>query len=127
MVEEVTGNHILVADDEKATLISVAFVLRHCGYHVETVTNGGEALHRLKTDGTKYRILITDHSMRPISGLELVAELKALDYRGKIVVLSSHLTGDLRESYQSLGAHCFINKPFDLADLRKAVQDADPV
>ena len=117
------NNHVLLADDEKSTVISVAFVLRHCGYEVDTVSDGGEALLRLKNDAKHYQILITDHAMLRVSGLELVAELRATDFRGKIVVLSANLTQELMDSYRSLGADCFIAKPFDLADLRKAVED----
>jgi two-component system, chemotaxis family, chemotaxis protein CheY len=115
--------NILVADDEKATIISVSFVLRHCGHTVDAVTDGGEALLRVKEDSDRYQILITDHTMMNVSGLELVAELRALDYRGKIVVLSGHLTQELTEAYRALGADRLIPKPFDLADLRKAVED----
>jgi len=115
--------NILVVDDEKSTVISVAFVLRHCGHAVDTVSDGGEALNRLKQNARQYHILITDHAMLQVSGLELVAELRATDFRGKIVVLSANLTQELRESYVALGANHFIAKPFDLSDLRKAVDN----
>lgn len=113
--------NILVVDDEKSTVISVAFVLRHCGHAVDTVSDGGEALNRLKANAQRYDVLITDHAMLQVSGLELVSELRATNFRGKIVVLSANLTQELEESYKALGADHFIAKPFDLADLRKTV------
>jgi CheY-like chemotaxis protein len=115
--------NILVVDDEKSTVISVAFVLRHCGHAVDTVSDGGEALARLKEKAMHYHILITDHAMLQVSGLELVAALRTTGFRGKIVVLSAFLTRELRESYTTLGVDRFIAKPFDLADLRKAVDE----
>ena len=113
--------NILVVDDEKSTVISVAFVLRHCGHTVDTVSDGGEALSRLKENALHYHILITDHAMRNVSGLELVAEVRTIDFRGKILVLSAFLTQELKEAYAALGANCFIAKPFDLVELRKTV------
>lgn len=115
--------NILVVDDEEASAISVAFVLRHGGHAVDTAGNGNEALIRLKEKALHYHILITDHAMPEVSGLQLMMQLRATGFRGKTVVLSAFLTRDLRESYQALGADCLISKPFDLADLRKAVEN----
>lgn len=115
--------NILVVDDEESSVISVAFVLRHGGHTVDTAGNGNEALARLKEKALQYHILITDHAMPEVSGLQLMGRLRATGFRGKTVVLSAFLTRDLRESYQALGADCLISKPFDLADLRKAVEN----
>ena len=93
------------------------------GHTVDTVGDGGEALGRLKENPLRYHILITDHAMLQVSGLELLAEIRATDFRGKILILSANLTLDLMDSYQALGADRFIAKPFDLADLRKTVAE----
>lgn len=113
--------NILIVDDEQSSVISVAFVLRHSGHAVDTASDGKEALSRLKEKAPHYHILITDHAMPQVSGLELMGQLRATGFRGKTLVLSAFLTRELKESYQALGADCFISKPFDLADLRKAV------
>jgi len=115
--------NILVVDDETSTIISVAFVLRHCGYTVDSVEDGEDALCRLKENLERYHILITDHAMMKVSGLQLVEQLRTTEFRGKIVVLSSHLTRDLRDSYEALGADRFISKPFDLIELRQTIED----
>jgi CheY-like chemotaxis protein len=116
--------NILVVDDEASSTISVAYVLRHCGHAVDTVEDGGKALARLKENALHYHIVITDHAMLEVSGLELMMELRATGFRGKIMVLSANMTQELRDSYQAHGgADYFIAKPFDLAELRKTVEE----
>jgi CheY-like chemotaxis protein len=77
----------------------------------------------LKQNPDRYQVLMTDHLMDKVSGLELVDQLRKTSFQGKIVVLSAYLTGDLEASYRKFGADKFISKPFDLADLRNAVAE----
>lgn len=115
--------NILVVDDEVSTIISVAFVLRHCGHTVDTASDGEEALSKLKDNVCQYQIIITDHLMMNVSGPELVEQLRVIRYPGKIVVLSSNLTRDVKDLYTKLGADRLIGKPFDLSELRQTVQE----
>jgi DNA-binding response OmpR family regulator len=115
--------NILVVDDEPSTVVSVAVVLKARGHVVDGVADGEDALIRLKNDLHRYQIIITDHSMEKVSGLELLTALRATAFRGKVMVLSAHLTYDLKLSYHSLGVDRLISKPFDLAELREAVEE----
>jgi len=114
---------ILLADDETSTTEPVSFVLRRSGHDVDVVHDGEDALSMLKKNPDRYQVLVTDHLMRKISGLELVGQLRKTNFHGKIVVLSAFLTGELEASYRRFGADKFISKPFDLADLRNAVAE----
>jgi len=114
--------NILVADDEQSSVISVAVVLRQGGHTVDSVADGAEALARLAEKPRHYHIVITDHFMLQVSGLELMAQLRATGFCGKIVVLSANLDNELMASYRALGADSFIRKPFALAELREAVE-----
>ena len=114
---------ILLADDETSTTEPVSFVLRRSGHSVDVVHDGEDALSALKNNPDRYQILMTDHLMNKVSGLELVDKLRKTNFHGKIVVLSAFLTGELEASYRKFGANKFISKPFDLADLRNAVAE----
>jgi len=115
--------NILVVDDEPSTVISVAAVLKRCGHIVEGVPDGEDALTRLSENLHRYHIVITDHAMEKVTGLELLTALRATAFRGKVVVLSAYLTYDLKLSYHALGVDRLIPKPFELAELRTAVEE----
>ncbi len=118
--------NILLADDEMSTTEPVSFVLRRSGHAVDVVHDGEEALSALKQDPERYQVLVTDHLMNKVSGLELVSKLRNTKFHGRIVVLSAYLTGELEASYRKFGANKFLTKPFDLAELRNAVAETSP-
>ena len=120
------GVKILVADDENAVRASVAFVLKQAGHTVQTVSNGENALTKLSKSPGEYKILMTDHYMEKMTGLELLQRLRKIGFRGRIVVLSGYLNHDLEATYLALGADRIIRKPFDLVELRRTIEDLRP-
>jgi DNA-binding response OmpR family regulator len=59
--------------------------------------------------------------MPHVSGVELVRELRERSFRGKIMVLSAHLTAEIREAYAQMNVDVILDKPFDIYELRKAL------
>ena len=113
--------NILVADDEESTTTVVSYILKNAGHSVDVVKDGQDALDILKKSPDKYQILITDHLMQKVSGLELVERLHQTKFHGRIVVLSAVVESGLESSYRKNGVNQFISKPFDVAELRNAV------
>lgn len=101
---------ILVADDELFIVEFVATVLEDEGYRVERAYNGREALTRLAHGGCD--LLITDNMMPHLSGLQLIAHLRAEPRLDLPVILMSAATPQLPSP-----PTVFLPKPFDLDDL----------
>ena len=85
------------------------------GYTVLAAANGREAL-QLALPGTRIDLLVTDLDMPGLSGRELAAELGHLP----VLFMSGH-PGDLIDNGHEGEAH-FIQKPFGMADLARAVE-----
>jgi CheY-like chemotaxis protein len=115
---------IIVADDEPSVTSSILWALRPLG-QIEIVNDGGQALAKLAADPT-IDLLITDHTMPRMSGLELVRRLRETGYNGKILVLSAHLSRQNRAAYDSLGVEAMLPKPFDVDALRQVIADLFP-
>jgi CheY-like chemotaxis protein len=111
-----------VADDESSVASSILWALKPLGHKIEMVTDGEQALAKLAS-GPAVDLLITDHSMPRMSGLELVRRVRGTAYRGKVVVLSAHLSPQDRAAYDSLGVDTMMPKPFDVSALRKVIDD----
>jgi len=120
-MQQLNPLNILLADDESATIATVSFILKRAGHKVAVAHDGQEALEMLKQSPHEFHVLITDHAMQNVSGLELVEKLHETPFRGRVIVLSAYLTKDLESSYRAHGVSHFINKPFDLGELRDAV------
>ncbi len=113
--------NILVADDQLSVRHSLSFLLRFSGHSVELAVDGQEALAKVMEQPERFDLLITDNNMPRLSGLELVARLRSLAFRGKIMVLSAHLR-DTQEAYRALAVDMMLQKPFDIHELRRAVE-----
>src|SRR5262245_24697345 len=80
---------VLYADDMRELRQLLEVVLGRDGHKVESVHDGHLALDIVRADPKAFDVIIADHHMPTVSGLELVAKLRALDYPGKIIVFSS--------------------------------------
>jgi two-component system cell cycle response regulator CpdR len=115
---------ILIAEDEDAIRGLVTRALLQDGHDVMTANDGGEALDVLVRERGAFELLLTDIRMPVMDGIAL-ALATARDHPDITILL---MTGyaDQRERASSLNMliHDVITKPFTLATIRAAVNDA---
>jgi two-component system, cell cycle response regulator CpdR len=115
---------ILIAEDEEALCALCARALASDGHEVKTACDGGDALDLLVREAGRFDLLLTDIRMPIMDGIAL-ALAAARDFPDLVILL---MTGyaDQRERAQGLEAliHDVIAKPFTLAVLRAAVDEA---
>jgi CheY-like chemotaxis protein len=109
---------VLYADDMRELRQLLEIVLGRDGHKVDSVHDGHLALELIRKDLAAYDVVITDHHMPTISGLELVAQLRALKYPGKIIVFSSELSTEVDNSYRNHKVDHILPKPIFPSDLR---------
>ena len=115
--------NILSVDDEFGVAHALAFALSNPARKLTLAFSAGEALAKV-TDGDRsdsFDVVIIDHKMPEMSGLQLVRHLRAEDFSGKIIVLSAHLTDENRRAYAELNVDTMLTKPFDIYELRDVV------
>lgn len=117
-------NHlrILAVEDETAVAQLLALILCGPTCKVMTACNGEDALEKIEASSQPFDIVITDHCMPQMTGLNLVRELRARDFGGKIAVLSAHLTDENVRAYNALNVNLILSKPFDVGELRRAIE-----
>lgn len=84
-------------------------VLSRAGHQVVLVFDGQQAIDQIVRQ--EFDVVVTDHYMPNVSGLELVAKLRSIDYRGKIVLHTSRLTAEEEAEYRALGIDAVLTKP----------------
>jgi CheY-like chemotaxis protein len=115
------GLHILTVEDESAVAQLLAVVLGGPAAKVTSAADGWEALMKIGASARPFDVIITDHHMPRVTGLELVRQLRKREFGGKIVVLSAHLTAENVRAYQELKVDLMISKPFDVEELQRAL------
>jgi two-component system, chemotaxis family, chemotaxis protein CheY len=109
---------VLYADDMKELRQLMEIVLDRDGHHVDSVSDGHLALELIQKNPLAYDVVITDHHMPTISGLQLVAQLRSLKFAGKIIVFSSEINEDVDEAYLRFKVDHILPKPIFPSDLR---------
>lgn len=112
---------ILAVDDNRAITDSMRFIFAAPRYQVTGVQDGDDALARLDAKSEAYDVIIVDQKMPHLTGVELVQEIRKRGIGGKIMVLSAHLSPEIREAYERMDVRVILDKPFDIHDLRSAL------
>src|SRR5712692_5550711 len=108
--------NILLVDDEPGMLRYIRTLLEVDDYKVETASTGEEALQRVEK-GLRPDLVLLDLLMPGIDGLQTLEQLRQLVPGMKVVMLS--YVSDTRKVVQAirLGAHDYLTKPFQKAEL----------
>lgn len=117
----ITPLRILTVEDENAIAQMLALVLGGPAAKVTTASDGWEALIKIGASERPFDLVITDHRMPRLGGLDLVRRLRARKFEGKILVLSAHLSDDDIRAYEELDVDMMMSKPFDFEEIQNAV------
>jgi CheY-like chemotaxis protein len=116
-----TKRRILYVDDMRELREVAKLALDWAGHTVDVASGGQEAFDRVQADPGRYDIIISDHHMGEMTGLELVIKLREINYPGMIAIVSSELNEDVEKDYRSFGVEEILYKPVDLSALRDLV------
>jgi DNA-binding NtrC family response regulator len=79
---------VLVADDEETIRLALGRFLRARGYETDAVDGGAAALAAVEAAPGRYALLVCDVRMPGVSGLDVVARVRAVDPDLAVVMLS---------------------------------------
>jgi DNA-binding response OmpR family regulator len=112
---------ILTVEDENAVAQMLGLVLGGPASKITRAADGWEALIKIGATKKPFDVVITDHRMPRVSGLDLVRRLRTRKFDGKILVLSAHLSDEDIRAYEELNVDMMMSKPFDFEELQSAV------
>ena len=114
---------ILYADDMRELREVARIALSREGHLIECVADGQEALERLNADVGAYDLVISDHHMPRLNGMEFITQLRTLPYSGKILIFCSELSPAVAEAYNQLKVDRILFKPVFPSELRKVLAE----
>ena len=111
---------ILVVDDMEFNRDHLRKVLEVEDYEIETASDGGMALERLRT--RPFHLVITDLRMPDMSGFELLESLRREQMPVGVIVLTAY--GDTTDALRTMkaGADDYLTKPYEPDHLRFLVK-----
>jgi signal transduction histidine kinase/ActR/RegA family two-component response regulator len=114
---------ILVVDDEAGLRSAVTRGLRRLGYHVHEGTDGRDGLRTFQQHADEIDAVLLDLTMPEIGGTEVFRRVREIRPNLPVIVTSGYAAGNELDELLAHGA-TFLPKPFELADMARAVADA---
>ena len=119
----VAARSILVVDDEESIQRLLGSLLEIDGHHVDTASNGREALERIA--GRRYDVLITDIKMPGMDGRDLYERLRKEDpalAERTVFITGDTVSPDTRSFLQRV-KNPVLAKPFRIREVRETIND----
>lgn len=118
----IPNRNILLVDDDRLVLATLAPGLSRAGYTVSTAESVDEAEATLAS-GERPDLVILDVSMPGRSGLELAERLHSFDYI-PFMLLTAHSDQEIVEQAATCGALGYLVKPIDTRQLVPTIEAA---
>jgi PAS domain S-box-containing protein len=116
---------ILLVDDEPAVASVCRELLKMLGYEVDVSTDPREALERFAASPDRFDLVVTDHSMPHLTGLQLAEALAPMRAARVPIVLTTGFAQDDVLSGTSRGLIAeVVPKPYAIEELESAIQRA---
>src|SRR3954469_3826057 len=109
----------LIVDDEQGIRQLLTLVFERAGHQVRAAENGRRALEMLRAEPAD--LIISDVKMPDIGGIELLTSARELLPDVAVVMMTAFATVETAREAFKLGADDFIQKPFDVDELKLIV------
>lgn len=110
---------VLVVDDQYGIRVLLYEVFGKEGYETFQAANGKQALEIVVNETPD--MVILDMKIPGMDGLEILKEIKKINQEIKVIMMTAYGELDMIKEATDLGAITHFTKPFDIDELRMAV------
>lgn len=110
---------ILIVDDQNGIRILLMEVFNVEGYQTFQASNGKLALEIVRKESPD--LVLLDMKIPGMDGLDILKHIKQIDSSIKVIMMTAYGELDMIKEATDLGALTHFTKPFDIDELRLAV------
>jgi two-component system response regulator PilR (NtrC family) len=114
--------NILVLDDDKGMREFLEIMLSREGYTVSCAADAEKALNLCKK--MKFDLILTDLKMPKVDGIEFLQRSRDICPETLVILMTAYASGETAVSAMKEGAYDYIEKDFDIDDLKALIQQA---
>ncbi|MBA2645489.1 MAG: sigma-54-dependent Fis family transcriptional regulator [Pyrinomonadaceae bacterium] len=115
-------SNLLIVDDEQGMRQLLSLVFARANHQVRAAENGRQALDMLRAEAAD--LIISDVKMPDMGGIELLRAAREFLPDVGVVMMTAFATVETAREAFKLGADDFIQKPFDVDELKLIVEKA---
>src|SRR5919202_950931 len=114
--------NLLIVDDEQGMRQLLSLVFGRAGHRVRAAESGGQAPELLRAEPPD--LVVSDVKMPDMNGIELLRAVREFLPDVAVVLMTAFATVDTAREAFKLGADDFIQKPFDVEELKLIAEKA---
>ncbi|HDQ25785.1 MAG TPA: hybrid sensor histidine kinase/response regulator [bacterium] len=119
---QVTGERLLIVDDELSIRESLKMYFENKGYSVDTASSAFEAIELLKS--MDYGLIITDIRMNGLDGIGLIKKMQEFSDTTPVILITAYPEVTSAIEAVRCGVVDYMVKPFDVKNLERMAVDA---
>lgn len=117
---------ILIVDDETRVAFFLKEGLEGLGNEYQIHSTGSAELALKQMSQHPFDLLVVDFRLPGLNGLDLLKQVRSISPRTKTILITAYGSTEIREEAYRLHACRYLDKPFHIEDLMRAVQSALP-
>lgn len=114
--------NILVVDDLKSSRLTLGGILEDEGHNVVLAENGYQAIEAARQ--VPFDVIFMDIKMPGINGVQTFREVKKINPRAAVIMMTAYSVEDLVREALEEGAYAVVYKPFDIEHVVNIIEAA---
>ena len=117
-----SGSHVLLVDDEREFVETLAMRLETRGFRVAVAETGEMAVEKVQEES--FDAILLDLAMPGMDGIDTLKRLRELNPDSQVVLLTGRATVKTATEAMRLGALDLLEKPVDIGVLVEKIEEA---
>jgi two-component system response regulator HydG len=113
--------NILVVDDLRSMRLTLGGILEDKGHNVVTVEDGYQAIEAVRKK--HFDAIFMDIKMPGINGVQTFREVKKIDPKAVVIMMTAYSVEDLVKEAVEEGAYAIVYKPFDIDKIIATIEE----
>lgn len=114
--------NILIVDDDEVMCCTLSEVLGKISYDVTSVQKGEDALYHLHE--AVFDLILLDIKLPDMDGLDVLKKIREIDSDPFVIMMTAYADVQTAVAAMKAGAYDYINKPFEIDELRLTIKKA---
>ena len=115
---------VLVVEDEETVRTTVEKILITLGFSVILAADGDEGAAKFARDPVRFRLVLLDLTMPRLDGVQVYREIRRLNSTIPVLLMSGYGEQQARARFADNELSGFLQKPFDIPTLQRALKAA---
>lgn len=118
------SKRLLIVDDEETLTFSLyqTFIFSKNNYEVVTASSAEEALKKMQDQ--PFHLVLSDISMPGMSGLQLLEHIRRHYPDTAVIIMTAYGNEEKKDEAMAKGAIHYIEKPFEIKEVKRLVMEA---